>query len=467
MSFGIKNSFLFRKCICIVVLFMCFNSSLLQANQSSDLRYVVLDKPKQVFQGFGASQTRDGVLIINRDYTPDLVEKMSMQVYQKLGMNWTRLWVVSSENVGSELMKYRFYKNYINNGLYKTLKQSGVQKFLLAPARGEKAPKEPMHEYAKKLARFISDIYKERGVRIDVTGFANEPQGFQHQQISQAIKYLRKELDRLGMQHVGIIGPEWANADRHAANVLADLESKPEVWDALRGISTHSYTMAAIPLIEEFVLDSNKEYWMTEAGRGLPKIIDENPGEINEASTVAARFLNDMNHSVTHWFWFIGFGHHDKHPNKDSGHVLVKPDGSRTGGIKFNSKYFYLKQLRQTFDLGARFYAVVPPKGLRSVWSYGQKPALTLSAAKNLDGSWGIGLVNTTGINFSNPLMQFYEAKTYSVDILLPDEVGKKKFKVYRSLPDGIRADKGVLELKEGMLSIEISPYELVTLRSI
>jgi len=455
-----------RKLIYITPFLMFFNASQSFANQASDVTYIVLDKPKQIFQGFGASQTRTGVLKINQNYGSTLVKKMSKEVYEKLGMNWARLWVHSRENVSSELMKYRFYKHYINSGLYNTLKDSGVQKFLLAPARGEEVPRESMFEYANKLARFIADIYKERGIRIDVTGIANEPQGFQHQQIVLAAKYLRQELDRLGMSHVGIIGPEWASADRHAADVLEALQSEPESWDALRGISTHSYNMGANRLIENFALDSNKEYWMTEAGRALPSVIDESPGDTDAASTVAARFLNDMNYSVTHWFWFLGFGHIDKHPNKDSGQVLVKPD-DRTGGIKFNTKYFYLKQLRQTFDLGARFYAIVPPKGLRNVWSYGQKPAITLSAAKNPDNSWGIGIVNTTGIPFSNQLMQFYEAKTYSVDILLPADVGNKTFRVYRSRPDGIREDKEILELKNGVLSIDISPHELVTLRSL
>lgn len=443
------------------VCFFCLSNVNATPEVKSELSYTLLKEPKQIFKGFGASQPNGEYRLIYPKYGKDVYETMIQKVYKDLDMNWLRLWVKSGEQWSLERMKSKFYESYIDNGLYNKIKQNGAKHLLLAPARGEKPPTESMPEYAQKLAQFIHDIYKEKGIKVDATGVANEPQGFSKKQIAEAIKNLRKELDQLGMQDVKIIAPEWANADRHAANVLKHLEQDKFVWDSLDGISTHSYNMAANRLLESYAIRSNKDYWMTEAGRGLPRVVDEVEGETDEASTVAARFLNDMNHSVTHWFWFIGYGHYDKHPNKDSGQVLLKP--SDDGGIKKHSKYYYFVQLRNAFDLGAQFYDVQLPTQTRHVWSHGQKPDITLSIAKNPDNSWSIGIVNTTGINVKNSLMKFNPATTYKVSIHLGNFVNNKVFSIKRSSSK----KPSIQAVSNGTLTLDIEPYELITLRSL
>jgi len=422
------------------------------------------ERPKQKFMGFGASQPTDQNRLFTH-YGADRVKKISDRVYGDLGMNWVRLWVHSGAKYGVAWMKYQFYKSYFNNGYIDILKSSGVTHFLLAPARGEDKPDESMEEYAIKLAQFIYDVYKERGIRIDVTGIANEPAGFSPEQIRDTVKFLRVNLDSLGMNHVEIIAPECASPDACVVNAIKTIQASPEVWSALRGVATHSYNMGANYKVEELISDTHKEYWMTEAGRGLPRIIDEEPGETAEASGVAARFLNDMNHSVTHWFWFIGMGHFDKHPNKDSGQVLARPS-DKNGGIKFNTKYHYLKQLRTVFDLGAQFYSAVGDEEGRMNWGYGQKPAITVSMAKNVDETWAIASVNTTGIDDSR-IANFFPSAIYNVSIKVPEEAANLMYKSFRSRPDGYIQSDTLMTDEYGNINFVLQPHELITLRSI
>jgi hypothetical protein len=227
--------------------------------------------------------------------------------------------------------------------------------------------------------------------------------------------------------------------------------------------------MAANHPVENLITGTGKQYWMTEAGQALPLSYDEQPGNTAEASTVAARFLNDMNHSVTHWMWFIGIGHYDSHPNNDSGQVLARPN-DMTGGIKYNSEYYYLKQLRAAFKLGSVFREARYPSGIseygqRMTWDYGRKPAITVAMAKNPTGFWGIGIVNTTGLTNDGEDAIFYPAVTYQVSVKIPVNA-PKSYSVYRSNPSGYTFNGSVTANSSDNLIIPVAPRELVTLQS-
>jgi len=424
---------------------------------------IINGKQKQTFLGFGASQPTDQNRLFMQ-YGTARVMALAKVVYGDLGMNWARLWVHSNEKYSVMEMKQKFYQSYADNSYIKILRSSGAKNLLLAPARGELPPGESMQEYARKIAKFIFEINSERGIKINTTGIANEPAGFSAEQLHDAVKFLRIELDALGMHDVGIIGPECASPDACASRSIIAIKSDAISWNGLRGVATHSYNMGANALVENLIGGTGKEYWISEAGRMLPRLVDEEPGEVDEASTTAARFLNDMNHSVTHWFWFIGVGHFDKHPAKDSGQVLARPDDI-TGGIKLNTKYHYLKQLRSAFDLGAVFYEANSNREKRMNWGYGQKPAITASTAQNPDGSWAIGVVNTTGIS-TTKIAQYFPASSYRVSIKLPAGASNAVFRSYRSKPDGFLETEIVKVEKTGVVNLLVVPNELVTLRS-
>jgi hypothetical protein len=230
--------------------------------------------------------------------------------------------------------------------------------------------------------------------------------------------------------------------------------------------------MAANHPVENLITGTGKQYWMTEAGQALPLSYDEQPGNTAEASTVAARFLSDMNNAVTHWMWFIGIGHYDSHPNNDSGQYLARPNDA-TGGIKYNSEYYYLKQLRAVFKLGAVFREAIDPSGARKferrmTWGYGQKPAITVAMAKNPTGFWGIGIVNTTGLTNDGEDAIFNPTNNYQVTVKVPTQAFRKIFQVYRSRSNGLGYDNAerVTANQYGSLTVRVAPRELVTLQS-
>lgn len=439
----------------------------------AQINIVINDQLKQVFMGFGASQPGDQQRLFHR-YGRERVIGLVNSVYDALGMNWVRLWVHSEADVGVELMKHRFYSGYVDNDYINILKGASPRNFLLAPTRGESPPGDSLDDYAEKLARFISDIRLERGVRIQATGIANEPAGFSAEQVSFTVKALRRHLDARGLADVAIIAPECASPDACATRAISVMKADAEAWRALAGVSTHSYNMGANKRVEALITGTDKQYWMTEAGRALMRKIDtagrkileeEEPGDTIEAATTAARFLNDMSHSVTHWFWFIGVGAFDQHPNKDSAQVLARPD-DMTGGIKFNTKYFYLRQLRQTFDLGARFHAVTSTQPGRKTWDHGPKPVIVSAGASNPDGSWGFAVVNTTGLPDSK-ITKFHAATTYQVAITVPRAARGRSYQVFRSLPDGMAKGELVKPSQNGSISLHVRPLELLTLRSL
>src|SRR6185437_10789806 len=85
------------------------------------------------------------------------------------------------------------------------------------------------------------------------------------------------------------------------------IQADPDAWRALSAIASHSYNMAATPEAASRIAAADgrntKDYWMTEASANGP----EAPGDALQAASLASRFLNDMNHRVTHWIHFIGF----------------------------------------------------------------------------------------------------------------------------------------------------------------
>ncbi|MCB1959204.1 MAG: hypothetical protein KDE68_01555 [Rhodocyclaceae bacterium] len=428
--------------------------------------------PKQVFAGFGASQPTDQGRLFTH-YGHARVSRLAGAVYSELGMNMVRLWVHAGADLDVGRMKRRFKASYLNNGYLALLQRAGAKAVLLAPARGEGAPDESMQEYATKLATFIRDIQDEHGLHIHATGVANEPAGFSAIQLRDAVRLLREALDMRGLHDVAIIAPECASPDACATRAISEMKRMPSAWRALSGVATHSYNMGANSRVEALVLGTGKDYWMTEAGRALPRprdgagraiLVEEEPGETAEAATTAARFLNDMNHSVTHWFWFIGIGAFDQHPAKDSAQVLARPDDA-TGGIKYNTKYHYLWQLRRTFELGARFHGTLSDREGRMTWDYGQKPAITVAAAQNPDGSWGVGVANTTGIR-STKITRFHPAATWTVRIILPEAARGQEYAATRSRHFGPRPDGVVMPDPNGVLEVRVGPHELLTLRS-
>ncbi len=247
---------------------------------SRSVALTVTSQPAQKLEGFGCS-----MVDLSKTEMPDSARaEMFDWVFGDLHMNVLRLWAEADTTHTTAQMKKDFYRTYADSGVIADAQKRGVTTLLLAPARGEKPPTEPIPEYARKLAEFIQGVKAERGIRINVTGIANEPAGFKPAQMAEAVRLLRRELDVRDLKDVQIICPEWASADHSALRCIAGIKAEPAAWAALRGIATHSYNMAATPEFPKTITGTDKQYWMTEASDNG----NESEADVNLAATTGA-----------------------------------------------------------------------------------------------------------------------------------------------------------------------------------
>ena len=413
---------------------------------------------RQTFKSFGASQVTD------TNIPSPAREEMTDLVYGDLGMKVLRLWLGTGSGVSVQTMKNAFYNQYVNNNTIGLIQSRipGVTTLLLGPALGHNQPGEPIPDYSAKIAEFILEVKNERGVLINVTGVANEPGAWTTQQMVDAVKYLRLELDKRGLNYVKIIAPECASNDADLNNKLDGLHNDPEAWNSLFGIASHSYNMAATQA--QVNRAHGKDFWITEASNN-----GNEPAEDEDMACIAAaRFLNDMNHSVTDWVWFIGYGLSNNVVTDNDNATKLMVYDKATSKVFIHLKYYYFKQLLTAFDTGSIFRRVTSATEADMPYTYGQKPAVNAAAARNPDGSWAVGIVNETGRPGYPPLSNWYPAQTYQMNVSIEElaGTGTQTFKLYRSSAGHHFEDAGMIEVTDGHFSVVVAPEELVTLRS-
>ncbi|MGI0490891.1 glycosyl hydrolase [Alkalinema pantanalense CENA528] len=436
---------------------------------------------QQKFGGFGVSQ------IVSKDYAQlpyGRRKELSQVLWKDLRLNTLRLWFfmdVYAPKPGQRQLRPMFTEPYLQ--MVRDAQQTGqLQNLLLAPTGvpqyllekrdgGMRIRPDKLVDWAETIANFIQEVRDRYGIQINVTGIQNEPNddhvNFSKGEIAQAVKQLRRSLDQRKLNAVKIIAPESSNADGYAERLIDDLKQDPDAWNAIEGIATHSYNMAATPAMVDRVRNTGKTYWQTEAGANGP----EEPGNAMIATSMAARFLNDVNHWVTHWIWFIGAAQAD--PN-DNATRLMKYEADRpqrTWLTRFK-KYDYLQQLSQTFEVGATFRTVESSLDGKMVWTYGKKPRINAAVARNPDGSWAIGITNFTseeGRHSQDPHDQTgYPRQTFSVTLKINELIGGSptRLQVRRSNAQLSNQEQAEIMLRNGVVTLDIQPLELVTLRS-
>ncbi len=431
---------------------------------------------RQNFNGLGASMFPwTPSVVYNVQVTPAQTRHMARLLWHDAHLHSVRLWM----HPGQEPVDF-YIDGYMKTGKLPAALAAGATDLILAPDHvpdamgdGQGLIKDAaIPVYAALLAGFIRQFQDKTGILINNTGVLNEPNDrpvrFSNAQWPLVIKDLRAALDTRGLQAVGIVAPESANCGADAYAVVDAIKADPAAWNALAGIATHSYNNAATP--EMAARTRNKSYWITEAG-GITDT-DEDAGDAAQAASLASRLLNDVNHGVTHWQFFIGAEQADPHGN--TGRIL-KYDVAPFR-LTILQKYYVLKQLSETFDLGAAFRHSRSSLEGEMTYTYGKKPRLTAAAARNPDGSWGIGLSNYTAPPFrdADDPADFalhnsgYHAQSFSATVRVPElkNVPTLRFIVHRSGSGLKDARAESLVMHQGRLTVEIAPLELVTLRS-
>ena len=450
----------------------------------------VLPGERQVFEGFGAS-----VANFNNHYDalPRATrDELSSMVWRDLKFRTLRLWMPVHEYAKTpgahDLTVFRH--QYIDSEIIADALRFGVTTLLLAPDNVPEYMQEKHADgtvwlkpsenaaYAKLLADFIARAKSELGVTINVTGIQNEAsdeQKFAPAQIADVVARLRGELDARGLRSVKIIASENASANEIFAAEVDAMKANPKAWQALAGVASHSYNMAATEEISARIAGSHgenlREYWMTEAGDNG----HEEPGDIFRAMSVSARFLNDINHRVTHWIHFLAF----ENVRKEDNATCILTFTNEPPAIIRLLKYDTYKQLSDNFDTGARLRHSHSSLEGEMPWTYGKKSRLTAAVAQNPDGSWAIGLANYTAASFSGvqgwadekwnrEQGGYTPAQAFEVTIEIPElkDHAPVVFTMRRTNATTANAPAGTFTMTNGSLTVPVASMELITLRS-
>ena len=446
---------------------------------------------RQTFRGFGASEFNYGVFGAGTfgKLTPERRALLWRLLYHDLRLQTLRLWYdpATASPAPGKLDVSGFAASYLQSGLIADARRNGITTLLLGPDHvppymlqdpadhSSRIRNDQIGAYAALLAEIIRQV-NAQGAGLDATGVANEPPWFDPAQMVTAVKALRVELDKRGLRKVMIVGPENPNNDDVTDDYLKTLKADPAAWQALEGIATHSYNMASRPEEAAMVAGTSKEFWITEAGGGgisLPP--SEPPVDGLNAASMASRVLNDLNHRVTRWVWFIGVMDITHYPvDNDNVQRLIEfqPDRPADWYLPL-LKYYYLRRLSQTFDPSAVLRQSSSSLEGDMTYTYGRKPRLNAAGGRNPDGTWGLALSNFTSNAFLQDTQQNkdnsgFPPQNFTVTIRIPElaNAGDVPFHVTRNSDTLRDIDEGIVTLHNGALTLSIAPLELVTLRS-
>ena len=438
---------------------------------------------RQAFHGLGASIFPwDASAQFNTQLTRPQQVHLARLLWHAAGFRSARLWVIPDDFFPAATPQNitRYVDGYVKTHKVPDALAAGATELILAPDRipvsmgdGHGLIKnDSIPVYAALLAGFIRVFRDQTGILINHAGILNEPNDrpikFSDTQWPVMIEEMRKALDTRGLQAVGIVAPESANCGADAYAVVDAMKADPAAWRDLEGVATHSYNNAAREEMAQRAI--GKRYWITEAG-GITDA-DEDAHDGLQAASAASRFLNDVNHRVTDWQFFIGAEQAD--PRGNTGRIIkYDPVPYRPTILQ---KYYYFQQLSETFAFGSVFRHSLSSLDGEMDYTYGKKPRLNAAAAKNPNGTWGIGLSNFTSATFQDQddpkdfalHNSGYPAVSMQVTIRMPElaKVKRLRFAVHHSTATVSNQPKGFVIMHSGVVTVLVQPLELVTLVS-
>ena len=412
-------------------------------------------EPQQRFEGFGFSFEHDNPYRLLSEERRAEVDRL---LYDELDTRILRLWYAAGQ---PEVLR----DDYLASGIIPHALAHGVTELLLAPAGDY--PGDP-DAFARRIAEDIRVMRDEYGIRITTTGVMNEPDAEDWKRLP-ASDYvpltiaLRRELDARGLGDVKVIGPEFASADDKALRWFDTVAADPTALASFDALGTHSYNMGATPEFAERVRAHDKQYWMTEAGGGHFDGSAEHDATF--AASVSSRFLNDLNHGVTHWVWFIGLSE----GSDDVYQKLVMCEGSCADPARIykNYGYHHVQLVSAAFPPGTTMRHVTSdlPGFPDMVWTYGAKPPLHAAAGLRPDSRFALAVVNdTAGIEVRTA--SWDQPTHYRVAFEVPElaDVPSLTFDLCRTNPQVAVQCGDTLELTNGRATLEVRSLELITL---
>lgn len=483
-----KYSFVFPAVLC---------AASLQFARAADAQPLTLTVPAGVRQTFGGLGTSLGNW--GGDYqklTPEQRAKLSQMMWHDTNFKILKLWFNMddySPTPGEHSLAH-MRRQYVDSGIIADARANGMTTlvcavdhyppYMVAPKgtnwKGPPIDSE-VENFAAIVATGIKQLKDEAGVDFDATIIQNEPD-LTAPQVVRLVKALRSELDVRGLQSVKLIAPDASSVDDRFYGMMDAVKADTGAWNALAGIDTHSYNMAANDRAANYVAAPDgtnlKEYWMTEASDNGPEAEGMTGVPAMRAGSLAARFLNDVNHRVTHWLHFLGF--EEAHgPDKDNATRIIPFTVTPEFRFQVLKKFHVYQQLGQTFDVGAVFRHTQSSLDNDMTWTYGKKPHLIAAAARNPDGSWSVGIQNFTADSFSglqgagdddwnSSQGGFTPATPYAVTVKIAElaDAGNQIFAVRRTNDRQVNTGAGTVTMENGTVTVDVAPMELVTLRT-
>ena len=249
---------------------------------------------------------------------------------------------------------------------------------------------------------------------------------------------------------------------------VQDIKDDAAALADLAGFAIHSANMCFTPAYYNLCNVPGKESWQTEGDANGP----QGTNDAGLAASFAAKACNDFNFGCDVWMHFLGYLEYD--PGDNATRIMGYDP---TTGAHQPFLVYYYKQMRRAFLDGCVFRSSTSSDTREDryrtmCFTYGDKPAIVGAAAQNVDGSWGLNVVNLTGVPERRPgsgrgSANYQPAATYNITYHVAElaNAGTVRFGLYRSSSTVRNAYQGTVLMRGGDVTFTIAPLELVTLR--
>ncbi len=297
--------------------------------------------------------------------------------------------------------------------------------------------------------------------------------------VAMGIAIQRHMLDSMGFEDILLSGPttvEWhprnPNRDQsHGDNYdyqdgdtemyLNAILDNQDALNALDAFDKQSYGDGMTTWYMNKAREYNKDLWVMLS---ITETMNADDFDPSIPPIMTATLLGDLNHGVSIWNTWLSYR-------------LLKAD------LTFKPLYFFLKNISTHFNYGATTKQCVSEPGFPTTdmhWNYYNhedpsnylQPKISAAACKNPDGTWSIGLVNTTGIHAQHQIANTIpvdplEFRVFFVDLQVDElkDTLNTWFSVYRSYPDRVEKT-GNVRMKNGRLDLSVLPNEALVLVS-
>ena len=398
---------------------------------------LTLGSPSQKIKGFGVSSvdyfTGQNGLNYNK-LTPSQRAQLDNPLLDDLKINTMRYWADIND----------FKVNY--GILYQNIKSKVPFHLFQADINQGNFNTEPA-----KVALGIKNLKQDDNIILTHVSLCNECSNIPKNAWPTMVINLKNALVNNGLLDVKIVATEGPNNDDSWMDKMIEIKNNTTAWAALDVLSSHSYAMAMRPSDTAFKNSTGKEWWIGESGANGT----ESLGDTDTAAQSVAKALHDFNMGADNWIWFIG-------------HAPADPVDDKTRLIRYTNtpftvdkleKFYYFKHFRQFFPNGSTIYNVTSNLENEMPWTYQNYAKLQAVGAKNIDGSFSLGVVN-------------YSQTPQQVSFQVPELAGKSNIsaEIYKSSGPGERNVKiDTVPVLGGKISLPfmLGAKEFVTIKTI